>query len=66
MYTLSDRDTSELTHTLIGHYAREGEAAIEPYAQHATAACCRKCIEYWHETGPVLEIERAMEMKEAS
>ena len=18
------------------------------YAQHATAACCRKCIEYWH------------------
>jgi hypothetical protein len=19
------------------------------YAQHATASCCRKCIEYWHD-----------------
>lgn len=19
-----------------------------PYAQHATATCCRKCLEYWH------------------
>ena len=19
-----------------------------PYGQHATATCCRKCLEYWH------------------
>src|SRR2546422_5900217 len=35
-------------------------------AQRATDACRRKCIEYWHGIGPVREIERAMEMKEAS
>jgi len=45
---------------------REGSAEIVHYAQHATAACCRKCIEYWHGIGPVREIEKAMEMKEAS
>jgi hypothetical protein len=27
---------------------------------------CRKRIEYWHEIGLILEIERAMGMKEAS
>lgn len=27
---------------------REGSPEIVHYAQHATAACCRKCIEYWH------------------
>ena len=21
---------------------------VYPYAQHATATCCRKCLEYWH------------------
>src|SRR5262245_27850095 len=28
--------------------------------------CCRKCTEYWYGIGPVLERERAIEMKEAS
>src|SRR3989454_6847476 len=45
---------------------RERSAEIVHYAQHATAACCRKCIEYWHGIGPVREMEKAMEMKEAS
>jgi|SRR5579863_6583046 len=26
------------------------------YAQHATAACCRKCIEYWHGVPPGREM----------
>jgi hypothetical protein len=29
---------------------REGNVIY--YAQHATAACCRKCIEYWHDIPP--------------
>ncbi len=34
-------------------HAREGqqtpfEGNVLYYAQHAVAACCRKCIEYWH------------------
>jgi hypothetical protein len=34
-------------------HAREGqqtpyEGNVLYYAQHATASCCRKCIEYWH------------------
>jgi len=27
---------------------REGSGNIIYYAQHATASCCRKCIEEWH------------------
>lgn len=27
--------------------ADDAPSAI-PYAQHATATCCRKCLEYWH------------------
>jgi hypothetical protein len=23
-------------------------ATVIPYGQHATATCCRKCLEYWH------------------
>ncbi|MDQ3632430.1 MAG: DUF4186 domain-containing protein, partial [Actinomycetota bacterium] len=23
-------------------------ARIQHYAQHATATCCRQCVEYWH------------------
>jgi hypothetical protein len=26
----------------------EGSGNVIHYAQHATASCCRKCIEYWH------------------
>jgi hypothetical protein len=26
----------------------EGSGNVIYYAQHATASCCRKCIEYWH------------------
>jgi len=51
---------------LYGDRAREPSAEIVHDAQRATDACRRKCIEYWHGIGPVLEIERAMEMKEAS
>jgi hypothetical protein len=31
-----------------------------PYAQHATATCCRKCLEYWHG----LPVGRALDAKE--
>jgi len=24
-------------------------ARIQHYAQHATATCCRQCLEYWHQ-----------------
>lgn len=27
---------------------REGSGNPVCYAQHATAVCCRKCVEYWH------------------
>jgi hypothetical protein len=27
--------------------SNEATTAI-PYGQHATATCCRKCLEYWH------------------
>ena len=35
------------------------EGNILYYAQHAVAACCRKCIEYWHgiESGRALADE---------
>jgi hypothetical protein len=26
----------------------EGSGNVIHYAQHATASCCRKCMEYWH------------------
>ena len=39
---------------------------IKNLGKENVVSCCRKRIEYWHEIGPVLEIERAMEMKEAS
>jgi hypothetical protein len=26
----------------------EGSGNVIYYAQHATASCCRKCLEYWH------------------
>jgi hypothetical protein len=26
----------------------EGSGNAIYYAQHATASCCRKCVEYWH------------------
>ena len=26
----------------------EGSGNPIHYAQHATASCCRKCMEYWH------------------
>jgi hypothetical protein len=26
----------------------ENPSTALPYAQHATATCCRKCLEYWH------------------
>jgi len=26
----------------------ENADTLLPYAQHATATCCRKCLEYWH------------------
>lgn len=29
------------------------------YAQHATASCCRKCIEYWHGLAPEGELNPA-------
>lgn len=29
---------------------KEASTAL-PYAQHATATCCRKCLEYWHGIG---------------
>lgn len=28
---------------------REGSGNPIHYAQHATATCCRKCIQYWHQ-----------------
>lgn len=28
---------------------REGAPTVIPYAQHATATCCRTCLEYWHD-----------------
>ncbi len=28
---------------------REGSGNAIYYAQHATASCCRKCMEYWHD-----------------
>jgi hypothetical protein len=31
-----------------GHQVPYESADIVNYARHATAACCRKCIEYWH------------------
>lgn len=31
-----------------GHQVPYESNDIVNYAQHATAACCRKCIEYWH------------------
>lgn len=30
-----------------GTQTTKGDSAIH-YAQHATATCCRKCLEYWH------------------
>lgn len=30
-----------------GTQTKKGGSAIH-YAQHATATCCRKCLEYWH------------------
>jgi hypothetical protein len=28
--------------------APEDATSLYPYAQHATATCCRTCLEYWH------------------
>lgn len=27
---------------------QKDESTALPYSQHATATCCRKCLEYWH------------------
>ncbi len=35
------------------------EGNVVYYAQHATASCCRKCIEYWH------GIEQGRELRES-
>ena len=35
---------------------REGAGNPICYAQHATASCCRKCIEYWHGIRPGQEL----------
>lgn len=31
-----------------GYQTKKGGDEIVNYAQHATASCCRKCLEYWH------------------
>jgi len=31
-----------------GRQTKKQGNSIIPYAQHGTATCCRKCIEYWH------------------
>jgi hypothetical protein len=39
-----------------GHQVPYESNDIVHYAQHATAACCRKCIEYWHGIEPGREM----------
>ena len=39
-----------------GHQVPYESNDIVHYAQHATAACCRKCIEYWHGIPPGREL----------
>ena len=35
----------------------EGSGNPIHYAQHATATCCRKCIEYWHAVPPKIDLD---------
>ena len=36
---------------------REGSGNVICYAQHATATCCRKCMEYWYGIPPCVELD---------
>lgn len=35
----------------------EGSGNPIHYAQHATATCCRKCLEYWHDIPPSIDLD---------
>ena len=35
----------------------EGSGNPIHYAQHATATCCRECIEYWHAVPPEIDLD---------